>query len=80
MLASLKNVLDWLQIQIDKLHTVHGIVNSHKMEGRFFVIYQDGLQSQPFDYETAIGYRNIYGGAVFHKKTGKKCYSFIGQG
>lgn len=39
--------------------------------GRFFVLYPDGKQSQLFDYLTALDYRDIFGGDIIHKPTGK---------
>ena len=61
-------------ILFDKLQQISGMVLNHAMEGKFHVMYDDGKKSQNFDYSTAKGYAEIFGGKVYHSET-NKCLS-----
>lgn len=36
----------------------------HRRHGSFYVLYPDGQRSQPFTYDVACDYRQIFGGEV----------------
>ncbi len=35
--------------------------------GKYRVVYNDGMRSQPFCFDVACAYRNIFGGRVVNK-------------
>ena len=42
------------------------------VDGRFECRYNSGGTTHPMDFYTASDYADIFGGSVFHRKTGKK--------
>lgn len=61
----MKQIMIWM----DKLRSLTPLAMSR--EGRFYVVYPDGKQSQLFDYSAAWNYREIFGGTIIHKPTGQ---------
>ena len=60
-------------IWFDKQIVIGDSISSQRCYGRFFVLYNNGMKSQSFSYQTACGYANIFGGKVYHKRTGIEC-------
>jgi len=52
----------------DKFWTCGDALFRQQMRGKWFVLYEDNLQSQNFDYRTAKDYAEIFGGEVHHIK------------
>ena len=49
----------------DKLRSGRGrSMDYNRMYGKFRVVYPDGLVSQPFCYDVARSYRNIFKGKI----------------
>jgi len=65
-----RGVIMSIGIWLDKLR--EGRTLTEASAGRFRVVYPCGGESIPMYYCNALEYRNIFGGSVFHIKTGTK--------
>ena len=67
-------MLAWLKVQIDKLHGGRQITESSN--GLFRVHYFDGGKTTPMYWHTAKEYAQIFGGEIYHIKTGRKVTAY----
>jgi hypothetical protein len=72
--ASIEGFLAGVQITLAKSRYAGASVGAQSYNGLFMVKYNDGELSQRFDYKTAMGYAEIFGGRVVHAKSQKVCW------